>query len=157
MDVLSCRGVSYGFVQDFHLSRPGWNSRPTVPRHSPCRPCSASSSSEALAEGWLLAVISFSAPLWRKGMQHAKENLAPACEKLTCCSHREVASLSRDRIDSGGIPNVATQWYDAPGHCFPFYSRDYHMLLSALHPWRPMNENAISCFVFLGLTLSKDI
>lgn len=63
MDVLSCRGVSYGFVQDFHLSRPGWNSRPTVPRHSPCRPCSASSSSEALAEGWLLAVILFSAPL----------------------------------------------------------------------------------------------
>lgn len=41
----------------FSPSRPGWNSCPTVPRHSPCRPCSASSSSEALAERWLLAVI----------------------------------------------------------------------------------------------------
>lgn len=57
MDVLSCKGVSYGFVQDFHLSRPGWNSCPTVPRHSPCRACSASRNSEALVEGWLLAVI----------------------------------------------------------------------------------------------------
>jgi len=57
MDVLSCKSVSYGFVQDFHLSRPGWNCCPTVPTHSPCRPCSASSRSEALAEDWLLAVI----------------------------------------------------------------------------------------------------
>lgn len=57
MNVLSCKGVSYGFVQDFHLSHPGWNSCPTVPRHSPCRLCLASSSSEVLAEVWLLAVI----------------------------------------------------------------------------------------------------
>lgn len=53
MDVLSCKGVSYGFVLDFHLSCPGWNFCPPVLRHS-LQTLLCLSSSEALAEDCLL-------------------------------------------------------------------------------------------------------
>lgn len=154
MNVLSCKSVSYGFVQDFHLSHPGWNSR--LPYQDtllagPAPPLAA-------ARSWLRAGcwLSFSAPLRSKGTQHTKENPAPASKILPVVLTEKWRLCPEAGLTQVGLPAWLLGDTILGAALFPSTAA-ITVCSSALHPLRPVNESAVSCFLLLGVPCSTDI